>query len=512
MRQTIDRTFIGMLALLACLACMAGPAGVLAQAPAEPADDLLGEKQTVMSGGISFRPPAGLKLAEEVGDDKDATRFRDENTDRNWLLTVDVLQMPQPTQLLEQTAAGGRRVPGLLEQQEQLLSQSQPGEIVRNDVTNAGTAEVGLLFNHYSLGLGTRLSQRAYVRTSQDRFVVLHLVVPAPRKDFREDENVRQAARAFRQMIDSVQVLDLSAIRRDQEDRLFRTRALLLNWNERKYREVLPREQWLRHVRDGRDIGYTYMLGELTDGIASDGLGDPAARLGPDGKADGVLVGTRSRLFSADGDQVDDETLAWTSFDHARENFQYVRVLQADAGTSAMSQVGIGERGMRVIADPYGGTENNPRVRQVKVHALRVNFAGDGAAGGNELYRELPPFYVPQVALSLIPRLVPLNQPRTFMFAGYDPQRREVMSRYVDVLPVRTMAFGGQNQATVVVEERVGLEGPVTRHYMTPAGRWLGSVDTGRNLTTLPTDAATLQTIWQNADLSRPTPNAEAKD
>jgi len=45
-------------------------------------------------------------------------------------------------------------------------------------------------------------------------------------------------------------------------------------------------------------------------------------------------------------------------------------------------------------------------------------------------------------------------------------------------------------------------------HYVSLEGKYLGSVNHDSKITILPTDAATLQKMWQNADLTRPRPAA----
>jgi hypothetical protein len=56
----------------------------------------------------------------------------------------------------------------------------------------------------------------------------------------------------------------------------------------------------------------------------------------------------------------------------------------------------------------------------------------------------------------------------------------------------------------IPIRDRIGLEGAVTTHYMSPEGVFLGSVNEETKITYLPTDRATLMSIWKDADLSRP--------
>jgi hypothetical protein len=56
----------------------------------------------------------------------------------------------------------------------------------------------------------------------------------------------------------------------------------------------------------------------------------------------------------------------------------------------------------------------------------------------------------------------------------------------------------------VPVQDRIGLEGSVTTHYLTPEGKYLGCVNEDSKITLLATDAPTLERLWRNANLTRP--------
>jgi len=62
----------------------------------------------------------------------------------------------------------------------------------------------------------------------------------------------------------------------------------------------------------------------------------------------------------------------------------------------------------------------------------------------------------------------------------------------------------GNKIHAVPVRDRLGLEGSVTTHYVTPEGEYLGSINTDSKITILPTDAATLQKMWKDVNLTRP--------
>jgi hypothetical protein len=90
------------------------------------------------------------------------------------------------------------------------------------------------------------------------------------------------------------------------------------------------------------------------------------------------------------------------------------------------------------------------------------------------------------------------------MFATYVADRGEVMSRYVDVGREQPVKLAGLEVRAIPVRDRIGLEGSATTHYLSPEGRYLGSVNEETRITVTPTDAKTLEQIWKEANLTRP--------
>jgi hypothetical protein len=123
--------------------------------------------------------------------------------------------------------------------------------------------------------------------------------------------------------------------------------------------------------------------------------------------------------------------------------------------------------------------------------------------------RELPPWYLPQAIGHLLPRLVPLNEPRTFLFGSFVREKQEVMSRYVDVERARNVVFDGKTILVVPIKDRIGMEGSPTYHYLTPAGTYVGSENEEARIVILPADEATLRRLWPDADLRAPSPVAD---
>jgi hypothetical protein len=85
-----------------------------------------------------------------------------------------------------------------------------------------------------------------------------------------------------------------------------------------------------------------------------------------------------------------------------------------------------------------------------------------------------------------------------------------VMSRYMEVLPVQHVKFRGQEFDAIPITDKLTLEGSLTTYYLSPEGKFLGSTSTftDGDKTTLievvPADSQTLDHIWNRPDLSRP--------
>ena len=114
------------------------------------------------------------------------------------------------------------------------------------------------------------------------------------------------------------------------------------------------------------------------------------------------------------------------------------------------------------------------------------------------LTRELPPFYTSQAISHLMPRLLPLHQPTGYLFAEYVGDAREVMMHYMDVLPQQAVNIMGRNVIAIPIDDRIGLDGTVTTHYFTPAGKYLGSETRDTDTWVIPSTSDAIEKIWSN--------------
>jgi hypothetical protein len=137
------------------------------------------------------------------------------------------------------------------------------------------------------------------------------------------------------------------------------------------------------------------------------------------------------------------------------------------------------------------------------VYTLTVTTAST-QVNAEPFTQSLPPFYVPQAMSHLLPRLLPLNEPKSYMFASYVGETRAVMSRYVEVGREQSVTLDGKKHVAVPVTDRFGLEGSITTHWMSPEGKYLGSTNDDSKVTVLPIDDATLRRIWTDAKLTAP--------
>jgi hypothetical protein len=213
----------------------------------------------------------------------------------------------------------------------------------------------------------------------------------------------------------------------------------------------------------------------------------------------------RSRSFPDPGVQNDAESWSWVAMDKKQEEWSNVLVTQNDNATDpklkhiVSSENGVTTWRVKPVRDDSMQSQNNPGVRMVDDYRLTVT-----RNTGEPIIKQLTAFYLPKSIDHLLPRLVPLTEPKGFMFATYVNDQKEVIRRYVDVGKPGQFTLGGKTIHAVPVNDRVGLEGSVTTHYMTPEGEYLGSVNVDSKITILPTDKATLEKMWKNVNLTRP--------
>ena len=211
--------------------------------------------------GLSRRWPAASPSAtrpaarrmREVGKD-DLVELRDDA--RHWSLIVSRQTYPQPMNLVAARDGKGVVQPGILEQtaaavtkqygDPELLKKGLPGlKMLRQDLTNLGKYDVGMLAYRYTKDTVRCFAQRAIIQANDQVYYLVALTTPARTEhgdpastpdgeEATEDPGERQAVETFRAILESVRLLDRKAIHDDQVERLFRTRTLMQNWTEKK--------------------------------------------------------------------------------------------------------------------------------------------------------------------------------------------------------------------------------------------------------------------------------------
>ncbi|HEX4124724.1 MAG TPA: hypothetical protein VHY37_08365 [Tepidisphaeraceae bacterium] len=520
--------------------------------------NVLGPLYINHTAGIEFHVPLGSKKVLQVSQDILA-EFDDPG--RRWELKVAMVVRDTPTVLTTnptlnpngavapttnpstRPAVAGQPTNGLMEKTLELLKRTLPeAKVLREDLTslpNGNTAienNVGLLTIRYTVAGQRRLAQQALIQASDRVFYVLTLTSPGKPEESSPGDDPREvdAVNTFRHVLDSVTLLDRAAIRREQENRLYCTRTLFVNLTPERLKAALIPEQWLRVIHDGKDVGYTYICEQQAGDIPRLGqAADPNAEskvtqhvevekpVIPPG--DDLLIGIRSRLFT-DGMRsnktngpiiIDNESWLFSGIERNHEEWSRETLiddrLKSPDGKPDKPQF-IEELGdsnkrlkealVRVPPDAPIGTK--PEMQTVTDYRLDVEEVNTGAALP-PISRQLPPFYTPQAISHLMPRLLPLHEPQGYLFAEYVGDAREVMMRYMDVLPKQAVNIMGKSVIAIPIDDRVGLDGTVTTHYFSPAGKYLGSETRDTDTWVIPSTSDAIEKIWAgNALLAVP--------
>jgi hypothetical protein len=477
-------------------------------AAAEDSGPRLGDR----TGGVydvSFRPFAGAKKVDRTSE---AEQLRFTREDKRWTLSFERAELPVPTPLVDTTDATGTPKTGYLTALVNGIRSNHPqSEVLRNELLDFGSMRLGMLTVALKVGDEPALLQQAVIEIAPDLYYSLAMTSPAPEKGIESDPAVQEAVAVFKAVTDSIERVDLSKVRRDQEDRLFRTRALFVEWNRKKLLSALRPEQMLRYRKDGKDIGYAYVVEQPADALPRDG------EMAKPPQAAGVRVGTRSRSMTEDGKSVDLESWLFTSFDRKNEVWSNVNLVRDPAAAQPsqrevwFTEVGASdawrERKFDADLDARGfkEAEKDGKLPYTLVDRYRLTVRTEAkSAVARPLERDLPPWYVPQAVAWLMPRLVPLNRPTGYLFATYQSGLREVVLRYVDVGAETDVTLGGRTQRAVPVIDRIGPDGGPTTHYYTPKGEFLGTVIAESGIEITPTDRATLEGLWKNSNLAAP--------
>lgn len=475
------------------------------QTPEEP--NLLGPRFESKAAGIALRGPLGSKEFRRGGVDSIVEYL---NEERGWVLTVSKVSLRNPRPLRDSDTKELKRIGLLTATVDEFKQVHADADILRQEVINNADGEIGVFALRYFQGANRKLLQQAMIPASEQLYYVVTLLSPAGKDKGLLDDGAKgdageaEAANVFRQVLDSVKLLDRGSIRKDQETRLLHTRDLIeaLRNPDVMKKAMIP-EQYFRVVRDGKDIGYTAVFEQAGERDAHQGiLITIRASTAPEAMSSALIS---SEMF--------------VSFDWRNESWNHLATMRGDKKREQRSELGVTNISTRHTVEENGTTR--PTIREVDDYSLEVRtatkrtFEGKPTQtlSGAPLKRKLPPWYLPQAVQQMLPRLVPLDKPQTYMFAPYISDRREVMSQYVNVDRPDEVAWMGRKMKVIPVYSRLGLEGTTTIHYLSPEGQYLGSTatytgETPSQTTTvqmIPADQAAIKQLWPDANLSKPT-------
>ncbi len=451
------------------------------------------------AAGISVRPPAGGKMIRRAGSQDEVVRFV--NDEQKWQMVVSRFLLNEPVPLMTKSDPTNAAAPRQMGFVDSILSQMSGGEEISNTLVPISGCDGAILATRAKDATGTKLIQHAIVRKSDKIYYVISLTTPVGEGKIDSDPQYARAVHVFEKVHDSIELLDQEAISNDQTERLLRTRNLMVNWTQPKLDSVLVREQWLRLIRDGKDVGYTYVVEEPANDLPRAGKA-PAT---PE-KALGVRIGVRSRSIPSPDFVVDAESWMWVSYSRDQEAFSNL-VASHEKGQPpnyAMER-GAAMRHEKLVSLPEQDKITKNTMTPVKDGTYELQIWSTAKQQAlPPITRQAPPFYLPQALGQLLARLVPLNTPSTYLWASYVSETRSIMTRYVDVLPMTTATIDGKTFSAVPVQERLGLEGSITTHYLSPDGTYRGSVNEESKISIVPSDKETILAIWKDANLNRP--------
>lgn len=488
-----------LLCALACFASGSSYAQGAKPAATPAAESPLGERFVSAAGGISFRAPADAKRIKPSAVGTTIVQYY--NAEDRWSLAVQRLIFEKPTKLV--TADDPKTLedesqtkPGILDATaRQLQVNNQATQVLRKDVVNVGRNNAGVLITRFTESGQTWLRQQALIEASDRLYYSFDLRTPSTwtpaDKEDEEDPTEQVAVEVFNAILDSVQLVDQSNLINDRNERLYRTRALFVTMNT-KLRALNPGEHYFRIRQNGKDVGWLFTTEEAGERASEPGYF--ATALSETTSKEGRKDSMASEMFVSR----DRRKESWVT--HAVSDNKQAKVYASEFGvTSWRMQKVLDEK--EGDADP--ADEKQPKIRVEERYVLSVTQTGKAGAAP-EIKRDLPPYYLPQALGQLLPRLVPLNEPKGYLFASWVTADRELVYRYIDVEREREVEFAGKRQRVVPVRDRIGLEGEPTFHYLTPDGEYLGSENKLEGMTVVRSDAQTLAQLFPDAKIARP--------
>jgi hypothetical protein len=471
-----------------------------AAATVTPEDDvrsLLDKPFISQAAGIAFKPPVGGVEQRRLGVGDQVPFVTYTNTEERWTLKATMVRTDKPMKLLgiddpNTPADEAMQNPGLLDEAVFGILRNAAGtEILRKDVINVGRHDVGLLISRNAVGAQVWLRQQAFIRKGDQFFYLLDFTSPSGRavggKADEAEPTEEMAVAIFNAILDSVTVLDQRHLEQEVKNRVYATLAWMVNVPGRIDKAV-KQEQCFRYVKDGKDVGWSFVAEDVT------------VRKGKPG----VLVASMTFQRMPDGSTIEVPFEAFSTVQRqgAMEEWITTTIVGKDGKTNFVNEAGQSAKFARRQLVQAQGQGENPTVRQVEEHKLTVQQMS--RVGKSRVERPLPEFYLPQAMSFMLPRLVPLDQPKQYVFGTWVSAEQQLIMRYIDVEREREVTFNGKTFNAVPVRDRITLEGKPTIHYLSPKGEYLGCETPSTGMIMVPAELEDLKKKWPEADIGRP--------
>jgi hypothetical protein len=469
--------------------------------------------------GIQLLPPAGGTLIRKLGSGE-IVRFY--YAEKNW----DIRVKPVPLHV-------SMSLKDLLDLTAKQLLQSNPNaEVISTTVLDKN---VGVIEARYNSGVDRLFTQQALIRQDDQSYYLIQMGSPTDKPKNAPinppDPRETEAHIAFTAMLPTVSVLDRQSLVAEQKVRLENTRALWVLLDQRKILQAMEPQHFMRIVRDGKDIGFVQVnerqashgndpgletiLRSRVENIPDEFI-DQSKLVGPGPTGTGTVVPgltptpavtekkeptniyTMSTFyFSFDrlpgfvANHEDWETL--TQMDQDKKN-QVVERANSDVSFHrALDRAKLAEQFR--VPTTQGSKDREPPIIERDDYVLSVSQDVKKRRAPS-VDRKLTWFYLPQGLRQMLPRLLPLDESAQYMFSTYVSEQREVMARYVDVDRATDVTLDGKLVHAIPVSDRIGIDGLPTIHYMSPSGKWLGSISEEGRVQVLPATEEQLKEIW----------------
>ena len=492
------------MAALAAFAFFAATPALAAPAPdskpglAESADERLGDRFTSRAFGITLRPPAGGIASPRITDNPDLV-VKYASPEDKWTLTVSRKYIEKPARLYSvddpaTKADEARTNPGLADEMvRQLRLNDSNSQILRNDKINVGPLDAAMVVSRSVIGRQATLRQQLILQKNEQLFYFFDFSTPStwiPADKEEEDPAERAAVEIFDAVIESTQVLGYEDIQADVDERKFRLRSLLVGIDKRIRAAATP-EQHYRVLKDGKDIGWTYITEEIV------------SRRGEEGVLTAVLYHANPDANT----KVDVAAEMFASLNPATSTEEWVtiNVVEKNGKKDHVSEYGQSKRRTGVVRDDDLGQQvgADPSKLARPAHYYHLNVRQLGKGGVKPFAQDLPAWYVPQAVAGMITRLLPLQERKTYVLAAWVGTAPALVNRFIDVQGEQAVNFAGHKRA-IVVKDRIGLDGEPTFHHFTLDGKYLGHHTPSTGISVVVSNQQTLAQMYPNARIARP--------